>query len=371
MKQVYVWTLPTRLFHWLFVAMILGAWISTNEDRWLSIHVAISSALAGLLLFRLIWGLMGPKYSRFNDFNFSISALKAYLLGIFNPSRTYIGHNPAASYIMIAMLATVALAIISGFLAYGIQENRGILAFLHTGAFSEMDLFKEIHEFFVNVLWVLIAAHIGGVMTDRFLHASDRTLTSIIDGHKNIEGESATLSVLQKIVAIIGIGGSIGILIYALSVPNNPLIASHTPKVEYAKELPLFVNECASCHTLYPPTLLPKQSWTKLMGELSNHFGDDASLEPADNRSILEYLLTHSAENSKQEMSVKMMQTLQNRDIIAITQTPFWKRTHRHIPIEVFKNDRIKSRANCKACHSDVEQGTIEDNAIKPITIKG
>ena len=371
MKRVYVWTLPTRLFHWLFVAFIIAAWISTNEDRWLSIHVALGSALAGLLIFRIAWGIVGPKYSRFSDFNFKANALKEYLLGIFQPSRKYIGHNPAASMIMIAMLSTVALAILSGFLAYGIQENRGILAFLHTGAFREMDLFKEIHEFFVNILWVLIAAHVGGVLIDRLLHAEDRTLTSILDGYKNIEGESAILSVLQKIVAIIGIGGSIGILIYALSVPNNLLIASHTPKVDYKKELPLFVNECASCHTLYPPSFLPKQSWTNLMGNLSNHFGDDASLEPADNLSILTYLLNHSAESSKQEMSVKMMQTLQNRDIIAITQTPFWKRTHRHIPIEVFKNDRIKSRANCKACHSDVEQGTIEDNAIKPITVKG
>ena len=314
---------------------------------------------------------MGPKYSRFSDFNFRISALKEYLLGIFHPSRAYIGHNPAASYVLIAMLSTVALAIISGFLAYGIQENRGILAFLHTGAFREMDLFKEIHEFFVNVLWVLIAVHIGGVLVDRFLHAKDRTLTSILDGHKNIQGESATLSLFQKIIAILGIGGSVGILIYALSVPNNLLIASHTPKIDYAKEHPLFVNECASCHTLYPPSLLPKQSWSKLMGDLSNHFGDDASLEPADHRSILEYLLEHSAEGSKQEMSVKMMQTLQNRDIIAITQTPFWKRTHRHIPAEVFQSGHVKSRANCKACHSDVEQGLIEDNAIKPITVKG
>ncbi len=196
-------------------------------------------------------------------------------------------------------------------------------------------------------------------------------MTSILDGHKNIQGESATLSLFQKIVAIIGIGGSVGILIYALSVPNNLLIASHTPKIDYAKEHPLFVNECASCHTLYPPSLLPKQSWSKLMGDLSNHFGDDASLEPADHRSILGYLLEHSAEGSKQEMSVKMMQTLQNRDIIAITQTPFWKRTHRHIPTEVFQSDPVKSRANCKACHSDVEQGLIEDNAIKPITVKG
>lgn len=367
MKRVYVWTLPTRLFHWLFVAMILGAWISTNEDRWLSIHVAIGSAIAGLLFFRLVWGIMGPKYSRFSDFHFQISALKEYLVGILHPARVYIGHNPAASYVMIAMLCMVGLAIISGFLAYGIQENRGILAFLHAGAFRDMHFFKEVHEFFVNVLWVLIAAHVGGVMTDRFLHSSEGTLNSILNGHKNIEGESAVLSPLQKIVAIIGIGGSISVLMYTLSVPNNPLIASHTPKVAYTKEHPLFVHECGSCHTLYPPSLLPQQSWVKLMGDLSNHFGDDASLEPADNRSILEYLLAHSAESSKQEMSVKMMQTLQNQGIIAITQTPFWKRTHRHIPPEVFKSALVKSRANCKACHSDVEQGTIEDNAIKAL----
>jgi len=371
MKRVYVWTLPTRLFHWLFVALILGAWVSTNEDRWLSIHVALGSALAGLLVFRLLWGVMGPKYSRFSDFSFQISALKEYLGGIFNPSRQYIGHNPAASYIMIAMFITVGLAILSGFLAYGIQENHGLLAFLHTEAFREMDLFKEVHEFFVNVLWILIAAHVGGVLVDRLLHTEERILISIFDGHKNMQGENATLSLLQKIVAVIGIGGSIGILIYALSVQNNMLIASHTPKINYAKEHPLFVNECASCHTLYPPSLLPQQAWIKLMGNLSNHFGDDASLELADNRSILAYLLEHSAESSKQEMSVKMMQTLQNRDIIAITQTPFWKRTHRDIPAEVFQSNLIKSRANCKACHDDLEQGLIEDNAIKPITTKG
>lgn len=367
MKRVYVWTLPTRLFHWLFVAFIIAAWISADEDRWLGIHVAFGSALGGLLIFRFIWGIMGPKYSRFSDFNFQMSGIKEYLLGIFNPSRVYVGHNPAASYVMIAMLVTVGLAIVSGFLAYGIQENRGILAFLHTEVFREMDLFEEIHEFFVNVLWVLIAAHVSGVLVDRFLHSSDGTLTSIIDGHKNMEGDSAVLSLVQKIVAVIGIGGSIAILIYTLSVPNNPLIASHTPKIDYAKEHPLFVNECASCHTLYPPSLLPKQSWVKLMGDLSNHFGDDASLESSDNRSILKYLLEHSAEASKQEMSVKIMQTLKNRDIIAITQTPFWKQTHQEIAPEVFQSGLVKSRANCKACHSDVEQGLIEDTAIKPI----
>lgn len=367
MKRVYVWTLPTRLFHWLFVVLIAAAWISTEEDRWLNIHAAIGSAVGALVVFRIVWGIIGPRYSRFGDFNLSMAALKEYLLSLLDPSRRTIGHNPAASYVMVAMLSTVVLAVFSGILAYGIQENRGLLASLHTGFFQDMEIFEEIHEFFVNLLWVLIAAHVGGVLVDRLLHKDDRTLNSIIDGHKNMEGESAALSWFQKVVALIGIGGTIALLVYALSTPNNPVVAGYNEKIDYAKNNPVFVNECGSCHTLYPPTLLPKESWAKLMGDLSNHFGDDASLDPADHQSILVYLLAHSAETSDQEMSVKMLQTLQKRDMIAITQTPFWKKRHKDIPADIFKSDQVKSRANCKACHSDVEQGTIEDSAIKAI----
>lgn len=367
MKRVYVWTLPTRLFHWLFVTLIIGAWIASEEDRWLTLHVALGYAAGVLVVFRLVWGIVGPKYSRFSDFTLRFDALKEYILTLIHPSKHYIGHNPAAGFVMIAMLLTVILAVLSGILAYGIQENNGFLAFLHTEYFRDMKWFKEIHEFFVNLLWVLIAAHVGGVLVDRLLHRADRTLPSILDGYKSLEGENASLTLPQKAIAVIGIGGAIGILIYTLSVQNNPLIAGYNEKVDYVKTVPVFVNECGSCHTLYPPTLLPKSSWNALMGDLSNHFGDDASLDPADHATILAYLLSHSAETSNQEMSVKMMKSFEKPDMIAITQTPFWKRTHRKISEEVFKSDTVKSRANCKACHSDVEQGRIEDNAIKSI----
>lgn len=367
MKRVYVWTLPTRLFHWLFVALIAGAWISTWEDRWLSTHAAIGSAVGVLAVFRLVWGIMGPKYSRFGDFSLRIADFKEYLVSLLNPSRRYIGHNPAASYVMVAMIATVVLAVMSGFLAYGIQENRGLLAFLHSGYFRDMDQLKEIHEFFANLMWVLIAMHVGGVITDRMLHKEDRTLTSMIDGHKNGEGENSVLRWYHKAVAIIGITGTVAVLAYALGVPDNVLTKANNPEIAYAEESPVFVNECASCHTLYPPSLLPKASWRKMMGDLSNHFGDDASLDPADQQTILAYLLKNSAETSTQEMSVKMMQSWGKRDMIAITQTPFWKMRHKHISDAVFASEGVKSRANCKACHSDVEQGTIEDSAIKAI----
>lgn len=368
MKRVYVWTLPSRLFHALLVSLIVGVWIASLESRWLSWHVALGSGIALLLLFRIIWGVMGPKYSRFSDFEFKISRLKEYLLTIFHPSRHFVGHNPAASYVMIAILITIALAVISGMVAYGVTENRGILSLLHAGQFRNMKLFEEMHELFVNLLWVLIGAHIAGVLADRFLHSSNGILTSIVGGHKNFEGENAVLSFFQKVVATMGVGGSVALLIYTISVPDNFLIVGNNKKIDYKKVNPLFAKECGSCHTLYPPTLLPRESWRVMMGDLENHFGDDASLDSADNKSISDYLFANSAETSTQEMSVKIMDSMHNRNIIAITQTPFWKKSHKSISPEVFKSSEIKRRSNCKACHSDVEQGTIEDSSIK---IKG
>ncbi|RXJ68436.1 cytochrome C [Halarcobacter ebronensis] len=117
-----------------------------------------------------------------------------------------------------------------------------------------------------------------------------------------------------------------------------------------------------------PPHTLPKKSWEILMSDLKNHFGDDASLKEEDRENILYFLLENSAENSTKEISVKVLNSIENKDIIAITQTPFWKNEHKNIKKEVFEHPQIKSKANCKACHSDIEKGLIEDEKIKDIS---
>jgi len=104
------------------------------------------------------------------------------------------------------------------------------------------------------------------------------------------------------------------------------------------------------------------------MGNLENHFGDDASLESKDEKIILDFLVHYSAEKSTKEASYKILKSIGNKDIIAITQTSFWKNEHKKIPKELFLHENIKSKANCKACHSDVEKGLIEDDKIKNIS---
>src|SRR5574344_834705 len=110
-----------------------------------------------------------------------------------------------------------------------------------------------------------------------------------------------------------------------------------------------------------PPNLLHKKSWELIMGDLENHFGDDASLDEKTNQDILTFLLKNSAETSTNKASWNFLNSIGDKDIIALSKTTYWERKHKKIPKEVFKNEKVKSVANCKACHSDSEKELIEN----------
>ena len=179
--------------------------------------------------------------------------IKDYLNHIFEEKLKYIGHNPLASYVMISMFVVAILAIITGALAFGIQEGKGILSFLNSSYFKEMELFGEIHEFFSGLFIALIVAHVVGVLVDRLLHKKQETLNSIVTGYKiTSENESIKLNIYQKMFSLLMFIFFIGFLAFNLYNPKNILIASKYHPIDYKIQNELFVNECASCHTLYP-----------------------------------------------------------------------------------------------------------------------
>ncbi|PLY09672.1 MAG: hypothetical protein C0625_00270 [Arcobacter sp.] len=368
MMKSYIWSIPTRVFHILFALFILLAFLTGDEDRFLNYHAVIGYFVFILLSFRIIWGFFGPKHSRFKDFPLSIKKAKDFMLTIFEKKQNYVGHNPMASYVMVAMLVVTFLIILSGVLTFGIQEGKGLFSYLNSSMFKEMDLFKEIHEILSNLLIALIAAHLGGVVFDRLFHKKDETLNSIVTGYKvTSEDNSISLNMFQKTIFIFFVLLFVGFVIFNINQPKNLLVASVYTPIDYKVQNELFVTECGSCHTLYTPNLLPKKSWRLIMSDLENHFGDDASLEKEDNISILNFLLKNSAEESTKEVSFKILDSIKNKDIIAISDTVFWKHTHKDIPKTLFSHEQIKSKANCKACHLDIEKGLIEDENIKSI----
>ena len=257
MNKSYIWSLPTRLFHWLFVTFILLAFITGDEDRLLSYHAIIGYAILILLVFRFSWGIFGPRYSQFKDFPIGVKNVKEFLNNNFEDKQKYIGHNPLASYVMIAMLVVCFLAIVTGVLAYGIQEGKGIFSYLNNSFFRKMELFEGLHEFLSTLFLVLLAAHIGGVISDRILHKKHETLNSIVTGYKKTEKEEGIrLNIFQKFIAFLFLALLISFFIFNIIKPDNVLIASSYKPIDYKKQNELFVSECASCHTLYPPRFI-------------------------------------------------------------------------------------------------------------------
>jgi mono/diheme cytochrome c family protein len=125
-------------------------------------------------------------------------------------------------------------------------------------------------------------------------------------------------------------------------------------------------QECASCHIAYAPAFLPKASWRKMMGGLDQHFGDDASLDPATQADILKFLEAHAADSGNSRMGRRVMQGMDAQNPpLRITETRWFVRKHDEVPRSTWSRKSIGSPANCAACHRQAEQGNFDEDAIR------
>lgn len=121
-------------------------------------------------------------------------------------------------------------------------------------------------------------------------------------------------------------------------------------------KLPTYQQECSSCHLAYPPSLLPATSWSRIMNNLENHFGTDASLDAATVIEISNWLEVNAGGH-------KAAKTEPNED--RITQSHWFKKEHDDIEQKVWLRPSIKSAANCAACHTRAEQGDFDDDFVR------
>lgn len=197
----------------------------TQDDDWLSIHAVVGYSILILLFFRFFWGFIGPKYSLFKDFPTGKNNVKLFINTIFGEKQPYIGHNPLASYVMISILICTFFIIITGILTFGIQESKGIFSNLSHTFLKDLELFEELHEFFANFLYLLIAAHLMGICVDRVLHKEEQTLNSIFNGFKKTQEKIFIhLTIFQKIFTLLMFIFFIFFLLLNLYNPANILI---------------------------------------------------------------------------------------------------------------------------------------------------
>lgn len=126
-----------------------------------------------------------------------------------------------------------------------------------------------------------------------------------------------------------------------------------------------FKAECTSCHMAYPPGLLPARSWTKMMNTLDKHFGEDASIDEASKKEVLDYLVKYSSDHAYSRRGTKILATIGNNTPLRITETAYFIRKHDEISDSVFKRKAIGSKSNCLACHSGAESGNFEEHDVR------
>ena len=124
--------------------------------------------------------------------------------------------------------------------------------------------------------------------------------------------------------------------------------------------------ECTSCHVGYLPGFLPERSWKKLIADLDNHFGENASLDDPVREEIQKYLVKNAADMpAATKRSKKIAKMISASDTpLRITETPFWTRKHAAIKAYVWKREKVGSKAHCDSCHRDANKGLFSEHDV-------
>lgn len=149
-RTIRVWDLWVRAGHWLLVFSVAASWLSRHGSG--AVHEWFGYAALAIVAIRVAWGFVGSTHARFGDFIVSPARVLTYssdLLG--RREALYLGHNPLGGYMIVALLVTVALTGASGWLYV-------------TDRYWGVEWVGETHAFFSNLLLVLIALHVAGVL---------------------------------------------------------------------------------------------------------------------------------------------------------------------------------------------------------------
>jgi cytochrome b len=214
-NTVRVWDPIVRMGHWILVIAFFTAYLT--EDDFLTQHVWAGYVVGIVVCVRLLWGVVGTKHARFSDFVTSPAVTLRYIGALAsNRAKRYLGHNPAAGAMVVALLISLLATVVSGLMVYALEENAGPLAGwvagnaaptmlpAHSGiAYADNDeyehdakrkhgstekFWEEAHEIFANITLLLVVVHIAGVLYSSYAH-KENLIRAMITGRKRRETE--------------------------------------------------------------------------------------------------------------------------------------------------------------------------------------
>jgi len=216
--QKPVWDLFVRFFHWSLALLFIVAYLTGDEKDVL--HRYIGYAMFGLVLVRIVWGFFGTKYALFSEFFCSPAKALNYLKELASGKpKYYTGHNPAAAWMIISLLALTVMTCVSGYAAftgkgkspsfesgnvfsiitnvyadddeYENHKDRNAKRERHDNSGKDDDesdsIWGDIHEIFAQLMLIFICFHILGVAVSSKMH-HENLVKSMITGTKTMHG---------------------------------------------------------------------------------------------------------------------------------------------------------------------------------------
>ncbi|OEJ69188.1 hypothetical protein BEN30_03585 [Magnetovibrio blakemorei] len=337
----------------------LTGWVFPENT--MGLHLWAGYITVSLLVFRLTWGAFGSEYARLETFTFHPVHILQHMkeLATLRPVKHYIGHNPTGSLMVFGLLIVLSVITLSGLIMLGGEENQGPLAGVASYALG--DVAKDVHEAFVILLLMMIVLHVGGVYMEIKL-TGEKLVRAMITGLKSVPKNTPALKhrkarVLPATLTIAAFVGVVGSALWYLSTMPPSGLTYLPPNQAYE-------SQCGDCHRPYHPSLLPAASWTKMMADLSDHFGEDASLDDATVAQITAYLVQYGSEAWDTE-AANRFRIVDPAAPFQITKTPYWINKHEDIAPAIFKRKTVSVPSNCPACHTDDYSGRFDDQKIK------
>lgn len=209
MYSIQVWDIPTRLFHWLLVGLVIGSFITGKIGiSAMQYHEWSGVAILVLLVFRLMWGVFGGRQTRFSAFVKGPAEVMRYASTLFSKeSKPYIGHNPLGGWSVMAMLTSLFVQAGTGLFANDDILTEGPLYYLVSKKTS--DWLTDVHQLNQKILLFLVTIHVAAILF-HLIVKRENLIKPMITGKKIWEQEvdsswgSPTLAlVLAAVVAVV------------------------------------------------------------------------------------------------------------------------------------------------------------------------
>lgn len=186
--RILVWDVPVRVFHWLLAASFAGAYLTAESEHWRLVHVTLGYTFAGLIAFRLVWGVLGTRHARFASFVRGPVAVGRYLGALLRGRpEHHAGHNPAGAVAVVALLLLGGAVAASGWATYN-DFGPGWL--------------EDVHETAANLMLALVGVHVVAVVATSWLHR-ENLVAAMITGIKSGRPEEAIRARRRSIAALL------------------------------------------------------------------------------------------------------------------------------------------------------------------------